>query len=79
MRREASWLMSVLAFGDGDTVDFIALTNGVNHFLAIARNLTEYSVLAVEPRGCLVGDEELRAVGVGASIGHAQHARAAVG
>src|SRR6266545_5850965 len=40
-----------------------------------ARDLAEDRVLAVEPRGLLGGhDEELRAVGVGARVGHRQRA-----
>jgi uncharacterized small protein (DUF1192 family) len=35
-------------------------------------DLAEDDVLAIEPRGDSGGDEELRAVGVGASVGHGQ-------
>ena len=38
--------------------------------------LAEDRVLAVEERGRVVGDEELRAVGVRAAVGHAEQARA---
>jgi len=37
-------------------------------------DLAEDDVLAIQPRGNDGGDEELRAVGVGASVGHGQHA-----
>jgi len=37
-------------------------------------NLAEDDVLAIQPGGNDGGDEELRAVGVGTSIGHGQHA-----
>ena len=39
-----------------------------------ADNLAEHRVLAVQPVGLDVGDEELAAIGVGAGIGHGQHA-----
>eukprot|EP00955_Chlamydomonas_euryale_P041369 351963-Chlamydomonas_euryale.AAC.6 len=36
------------------------------------------TVLAVQPAGDDCGDKELRAVGVGAGVGHGQEARASV-
>lgn len=41
-------------------------------------NLTEDTVLAVEPRGNDGGDEELRAIGVGTSVSHGEEERSVV-
>ncbi len=41
-------------------------------------NAAEDDVLAVEPRGLDGAEEELRAVGAGASVGHGEHAGAGV-
>ena len=35
-------------------------------------NLSKDSVLSIQPRGVLEADKELRAVGVGAGVGHRQ-------
>ena len=40
----------------------------------LVSNLAEDDVLAIQPRGDDGGDEELRAVGVGAGIGHREEA-----
>jgi len=45
----------------------------------VISNLTEDDVLAIEPGGDNGGDEELGAVGVGASVGHGQDTRLGVG
>ena len=42
-------------------------------------HLAEDDVTTIEPGGDDGGDEELRAVGVGAGVGHAEHEGAAVG
>ena len=44
---------------------------GINDFLALS-DLAEDDVLVVEPRARDEGDEELRAVGVGTSVGHGE-------
>ena len=44
---------------------------GIDDLLALG-DLTEDDVLVVEPRARDEGDEELRAVGVGASVGHGE-------
>lgn len=41
-------------------------------------NLSENNVLAIQPRGGHSGDEELRAIGVLARVGHGEEARARV-
>lgn len=45
----------------------------------LVSDLAENDVAAVEPRGDNSGDEELRAVGVGAGVGHGQQTGAVVG
>src|SRR5690606_25520878 len=54
-------------------VDRIALGDRVDHRQTFG-DLAEHGVAAVQPVGLDVGDEELAAVGVGAGIGHGQHA-----
>lgn len=48
------------------------------HHFDTAHNLAEDDMTAVQPAGRLCGDEELRAVGVLAGIGHAQPTSAIV-
>jgi len=64
------WLM-VLRLDDGDIVDLgedrAAIDNGAKD-----------DVLAVQPLARAEGDEKLRAVGVGATVGHGEHKRARV-
>ena len=69
---------SLSADDDGERFDNVALTDGVDDFLAVADHFTKNSVFAVEVRGGDMGDEELRAVGVRASICHAENAGAVV-
>jgi hypothetical protein len=49
------------------------LLNGAHDVEALG-DLAENNVLAVEPRSLDGGDEELRTVGVGSSVGHGQKA-----
>src|SRR5690606_19819887 len=63
-----------LAFFDCDLVHLVALANGIDHILA-RDNLTKDGVLAVKVGLGGVGDEELAAIGVGASIRHRNDAR----
>lgn len=51
--------------------------NLLDEVLALG-DLTEDNVLAVEPRGDNGGDEELRAVGVGAGVSHGEEEGAVV-
>ena len=64
------------ALCDGDAATGLAAgrTLGLNLLdnVQTINDLAKDDVLAVEPRGDNGGDEELRAVGVGASIGHAE-------
>ncbi|KAI0560751.1 hypothetical protein FGB62_101g018 [Gracilaria domingensis] len=53
------------------------LLDGPHHVQA-ADHRAEHHVLAVQPRGLLRADEELRAVGVGPGVGHGQRAGAQV-
>jgi hypothetical protein len=53
------------------------LLNGLHHVHAL-QHLAEDGVLAVQPRGHHCGDEKLRALGVGSSIGHTQISRSGV-
>ena len=46
-------------------------TPSINSFTCTTSQLT---VLAVQPRRGLEGQEDLRAVGIGACVGHAEHA-----
>jgi len=54
-----------------------ALDNGDGRGIVLS-NFTEDNVLAIQPRGLDSGDKELRAVGVGSSIGHGQQVWAGV-
>lgn len=51
--------------------------NLIHEFLA-TNDLAEHDMLFIEPAGDHGRDEELRAVGVGASIGHREQIRAVV-
>src|SRR5690349_10270267 len=62
-----------LGFLDGYRFELIALLNLVHHILA-AGDLPEHGVLAIEPIGDDVGDEELAAVGIGSGVGHGEGA-----
>ena len=64
------------AEGAGGGTESLDLLDNV-HGLGIS-DLAEDDVLAIEPRGDNGGDEELGAVGVGASVGHGQKTRAGV-
>lgn len=71
------------AVGDDDILDgTIACIGGARLNLAYhihaGQNLAEDNVTSVQPAGLLRGNEELRTVGVLASIGHAQPAGAIV-
>ena len=63
----------------------IATTDGVleiastTFFDTVVGDLTENGVLTVEVRRLAGGDEELRAVGTGARVGHGQQVRAVEG
>lgn len=57
---------------DGDGSDCIALFNGIYNVLTLS-DFTEDRVLSIEVRGRVVGDEELGAVGIGASISHGEN------
>ena len=46
--------------------------NVVDDALA-AHNVAKHCVTAIEPRAGHSGDVELRAIGVGAAVGHAEH------
>src|SRR5688572_2689368 len=63
---------------DRQRVDRVALLDRVDDVLAAA-HLAEDRVLAVEPVGRDVGDEELAAVGVRAGVGHAEAADLVLG
>src|SRR3546814_8872939 len=58
---------------DRDLADVVALLDLVDRLQALD-HLAEHGVLAVQPGGGDVGDEELAAVGVRAGVGHRQHA-----
>ena len=62
-----------LFFADHDGFHDVALLDRVDDILAF-ENLAKHRMLAVQPRSGDVGDEELRAVGVGAGVGHRQDA-----
>src|SRR5579871_1052781 len=59
----------VLRFSHGDAVQRVALLDRVDHILPLG-HLTEHRVLAVEPIGHYMRDEELAAVGVRTRVGH---------
>jgi len=63
----------LLAFLNFDGGDFVAFFDFVNDFLT-TRDLTKNRVFAVEMGRGNVRDEELAAVGAGASVGHRQRA-----
>ena len=69
--------VSELAFADGDLFHFIALGDRIDHVLAFG-HLAENRMLAVEPWGFDMGDEELRSIGVRAGVGHRENARTIV-
>lgn len=58
---------------DGDVLDGVVLTNGVDHVLAFG-GLSKNGVLAIEVRSRSVSDEKLGTVGVGACVGHGEDA-----
>jgi len=62
----------------GGTASLDGLDDGHGGDVTVG-DLTEDDVTAVEPAGDDSGDEELRAVGVGASVGHGEHERLLVG
>ena len=67
-------ISEVLAKEGLESTDFdeaLGTLGGGNHF-------AEYRVLAVQPGGGGMGDEELAAVGARAGVGHGEHARAVV-
>ena len=64
---------SVRAAVDCDVFDGVFLTDGVNDVLA-SSGFSKNGMFAVEVRSWAVGDEELRAIGVGASVGHGEYA-----
>src|ERR671922_1013139 len=65
-----------LTLHNGDRDDGIALFDGIDDLLPIALHLAKNRVLAVQPRGFDMGDEELRAIGVWPGIRHTQDAGA---
>jgi hypothetical protein len=52
--------------------------NALDDVVKALNDLSEHSVLAIQPRGSNQGDEELRPVGVSTSIGHAKKTRGVV-
>ena len=64
-----------LALHNRDRYNSIALFNGIDDLLSITRHFAKDGVLAIEPGGFDMGDEELRAVGVRPGIRHTQNAR----
>jgi hypothetical protein len=82
----ASYILSSLqltAVDDGGTLGVLDGTaagasslKSLNNFHGLlVGDLTEDNVASVEPRGDDGGDEELRAVGVGAGVGHGEQTR----
>src|SRR5262249_43546523 len=65
-------------FRDRDLFHFVALLHGVDDLLRIVNDAAKDRMLAIEPGSGDVGDEELRAVGVGPGIGHREHTRPVV-
>lgn len=49
----------MLAFRDGDGLHDVTLADRINNFLTITHNLTKNGVLAIQPRGFYMGNEEL--------------------
>ena len=70
-----SWQLLIL---HGDFFHLVALADGVDDFLRVLDHFAEDRVLVVEPGRGDVRDEELRAVRVGAGVGHREDAGAAV-
>ena len=62
---------------DGYLGHHVALLDRVDDVLACG-DFAKHGMLSIEPRAWNVGDEELRAVGVRAGIGHRENARAGV-
>lgn len=62
---------------NGDLGHHVALLDRVDDVLACG-DFAKHGMLSIEPRARNVGDEELRAVGVRAGIGHRKNARAGV-
>jgi len=52
--------------------------NGLHNGQGAIRDLPKDHMLAVQPASCLQGDEELRTIGVGASISHGQDTRSSM-
>ena len=75
--------LELTAIGDLDLLDGAVLStdlvrlNGADDLHSL-NDLAKDDVLAIEPRGGDGGDEELRAVGVGTSVGHREEAGASV-
>ena len=65
---------SSVKFADRQRLDHVALFNGVHDRLAIPAHAAEDRVLAIQMRRGDMRDEELRAVGVRAGVGHAERA-----
>ena len=63
---------------DLNALDGIALLDGVDHAEAFG-NLAEDGVLAIEPRGCHMGYEELAPIGARTRVCHREDARPIVG
>src|SRR5579864_1132790 len=63
----------LLRFGYGHAFELVALLGGVDHVLALG-DLSEDGVLAVQPVGGDVGDEELAAVGARPGVDHRERA-----
>src|SRR4051812_17961427 len=80
----ARWVSDDAGLGDGDLGLGAAALRAVALDLAdqvqarLVGHPAEDDVLAVQPGGHHGGDEELRAVGVGAGVGHRQQARLGV-
>jgi hypothetical protein len=72
--------LQLATLGDLDVLDWLVTSGGlellnlVNNVVAF-EDFAENDVSAIEPRGDDCGDEELRSVGVRASVGHGERAR----
>jgi hypothetical protein len=78
----AGYLLELAAVHDGDLLAGAARAGAQGldllHQVHASRHGAEHDVLAVQPGGLHGGEEELRAVGVGARVGHGQQAGAGV-
>jgi hypothetical protein len=57
-------------FDDGNLGHYVAVAEGIDHVLPLGY-LAKDSMLAIQVRLWAVANEELRAIGIGAGVGHA--------